>query len=201
MNENWNDYAPHILHYSDTLPADSIGNYSDVIRRHYFGNDKLSVDNFDKLVAMASDRLFKYDIEVAARLHAENSDTAKVYFVNYGYANGTRSISNFLAKDFTVAFGAGHGDDHLIFLDNAMHTNLSVNELAMGRKFIELYDSFGHDSTSPRFGDVQMESIVPGVEDMKYLDITSLEDVQTKTSRDLAQYSFWKTIPFDENNG
>lgn len=151
-----------MLSYNDTLPSSSRDDYSQTIRKHYLGNEKLSHDNFDELVNMAGDRLFKYDIQIAARLQADKSGNEKMYFVKYAYANGTRSFANILAKDFTVAFGAGHGDDQLIFLDNAVHTNLSADELEMSKNFIELYDSFGHEVTSPHFGDFVLEPIIPG---------------------------------------
>lgn len=62
INQNWNLVGPNLLHYNRTLPMDKINDVSDMIRKHYIGNDPIDEKTYkrfcDVSVKVKSFRVF-----------------------------------------------------------------------------------------------------------------------------------------------
>lgn len=50
LNDNWNDIAPFLLHFNNTIAPTKHIEVSEKIRKFYLGNDKINLKSFDKVI-------------------------------------------------------------------------------------------------------------------------------------------------------
>lgn len=48
VDKNWSFVGPNLLHYNRTIPMDKMNEVSDMIRKHYIGNDEIDENSFKR---------------------------------------------------------------------------------------------------------------------------------------------------------
>lgn len=139
LDSQWNKLLPHILDYNYTASQDNHDTISEKIRQKYLGNEKLTTDNFPKLLQLLTDRLFKAGIRKSLRLQAAEM-TSPVYMYDYTY-RGAHSKSESWSGS-TKNFGASHGDDTGMVLYLNMDTASREDDREMQDLMINLVTSF-----------------------------------------------------------
>lgn len=55
LNEHWDEVAPHLLMYNETIPAEELKQVSEKIRHHYLGNSPINEESFKRFVDVSCD--------------------------------------------------------------------------------------------------------------------------------------------------
>jgi bile salt-stimulated lipase len=97
IDEKWTELAPFLLDYNYSLPKSQWEDTAETIRKYYFGEEKISSDNFLKLVKLFSDRLFLVDSEISAKLVAR-TNKSPVYYYYFSYP-GDHSQNNSMVEE------------------------------------------------------------------------------------------------------
>lgn len=95
LNNDWNSICPLLFDFNYTAPQEQHATISQSIRKHYFGTSEVNKENFRPLIKLATDRLFLYDSQKAAKIQAEKSRSS-VWYYHYSY-RGTDSLSKILS--------------------------------------------------------------------------------------------------------
>lgn len=53
LNDRFNEIAPEIMHYRHTVSPDVIDTTSQMIKHHYFGDNKISTKTFKELTTVS----------------------------------------------------------------------------------------------------------------------------------------------------
>lgn len=96
LDTNWENIAPYLLDFADTIPKEKQAEVARKIRSHYFGDKHINKSTIDPLIKLVGDRLFFYDTEETVRLQAKKT-LSPVYFYLYGY-RAAQSFSTFLSN-------------------------------------------------------------------------------------------------------
>jgi len=200
LDEEWKYLAPYLLHYSDAVADDKQKDFvSKEVREFYFGNDKITKKNFDKLIELASDRLFIYDLELSARLHSK-AVVSPVYFYFYDYTSEDADSLAILFTGKPEKYGVCHGDDIYLIFSNT-HVELppkkfSKNDLKMRETLIDIwinYSSMGVPLPYWKPVSKKLEN------DLDYLYIGSPSAIEMRKIRELGNRKFWEKLPLLEN--
>ncbi|XP_063701833.1 venom carboxylesterase-6-like [Culicoides brevitarsis] len=194
LEEHWNEIAPHILHYSETIPEEKLNEVSQKIKHHYLGDKPLNEETYKRFVDICTDRLFHVGMDHSAKLQGKVHPTYVYYYnskLKYGFGE-------LLAGKHSDLLGVAHGDDVLLlFFVEDCKIELSPKEIAMQEKLLDLYESYAKTGV-PKFGDVTMEKT--DLDDsIKYLDINGPEDAHVKVYDNIGDHKFWNTLGFNEN--
>ncbi|KAK9746896.1 Carboxylesterase family [Popillia japonica] len=172
--EKFDEAAPYLLDYNLYL------------------KDGINVETLGKLF---SDRLFVAGADTAAKLQA-NANKSPVYFYILGY-KGQHSLIEQVGIN-SAKIGATHGDGTLYYLRTPIsETNLSDDDEKMKAIFLQWLLSFA-DNKEPSVTKGKWKPVVNN-NGLNYLYINSHNDVRMETVEDLGFNSFWKQLPFKEN--
>lgn len=196
LDTAWNKVMPYILEYYDTIERINWDSVSQKIRDEYLSGKPLSRDTIEQLTEISSDRLFKYDAERAAKLHA-NRNRNNTYFMYYNYASSV-SVGNILCHCKNYKFKAAHTDDVLLIMDNPLNVQPSENDRALGEQMIDMFYDFARTSQL-KLRDVLVPSMQCRKDNFNYVNIAAPEDISIQAADDFGNYKFWKTIEFAEN--
>lgn len=165
LNDHWNDIAPYLLDFNDTIPLNQHRQVAEKIKNYYLGTDPINYDKVGSIIRMMSDRLFNIDFEKAVRLQARiNKSPVWIYYYNY---RAKHSVSEILSggsttnygnifynkeyfiitkkKKFNVNYtklGVSHGDDIFLVLDSIISNTTKPQDLTMQQLLINFYTSF-----------------------------------------------------------
>lgn len=85
IDKRWDELAPVLLDFNDTLPASERKRVSGKIKDYYFGeNQAITKEQFPKLVQLFGDRLFYVGAEEALLLQA-GAVKSPIYYYRFGY--------------------------------------------------------------------------------------------------------------------
>lgn len=91
---NWNNVAPFILEFNETIVDSS--KVSTKIYEFYLKGKFSPIEQKKQLINLATDRLYHFNAEEAAKLHASKYDSP-VWFYLFDY-RGSNSFSDFLTN-------------------------------------------------------------------------------------------------------
>nr|AWW17126.1 carboxylesterase E11 [Subpsaltria yangi]AWW17127.1 carboxylesterase E12 [Subpsaltria yangi] len=199
INNTWNAFAPHLLDYNFSVLPKERDAVSQEIRKFYFGEEEMSVQNGDKLVEMAGDRHFKADVARAV-LHQAFQSYSYIYVSIFSY-RGKHSVTESFSQTGNN-YGACHGDD-VAYIMNTRYLNPEETESDrdMMMRFVDMWTSFAYTG-KPSFGyDVYWQSVSPfGLffRRLNYLEIRSPYDFSQCSSYDHGNTAFWSNLPINE---
>ena len=103
LDENWNNIAPFLLDYNNTLPKYQHNKVSQKIRNFYIGyNKRINRYSLLKLIRMIGDRLFYSSNEDILKLISKvNKSPTWFYMYNYRANNST--------SDFFIKMKSNYG--------------------------------------------------------------------------------------------
>ncbi|CAK9812183.1 Venom carboxylesterase-6 [Anthophora quadrimaculata] len=194
LNDNWDDIAPHLLDFNDTLPVSQHKMVADKIRKHYLGSKEINADSVMSLIHMIGDRLFAVNFEKAARLQAK-VNKSPVWCYHYTY-RASRSISDFISS--TKNFGVSQGDDIFLVIESELLATTNPKDNAMQQLLVEFYTSFAIEG-KPHVGNGKWEQLKHDDKSFRYLHMAAPEKVCMHSDDNFAHKKFWSTIKFKEN--
>lgn len=84
LNNHWDDIAPYLLGFYDTVPRSQYKRLAEKIRKHYLGSEPFDDKTLTTTLYMISHRMFEHGFEKAVRLQAEkNKSPVWSYYYNY----------------------------------------------------------------------------------------------------------------------
>uniref|UniRef100_A0A336MMA8 Carboxylic ester hydrolase n=1 Tax=Culicoides sonorensis TaxID=179676 RepID=A0A336MMA8_CULSO len=193
IDANWDLVGPNLLHYNRTVPSDKMNEVSDMIRKHYLGDEPINEETYKRFCDIASNRLFHIGCDESVRIQGKYMPVY-MYYYTYKLSFG---IAELFAGKRDELLGVSHGDDVLlaVSVDPAAH-DMPEGELKMQAALLDLYESYAKTSV-PKLGKftlVRSES-----EDvLKYTEIAGPDDISIKTNDNFGDHQFWETLPFDE---
>ena len=195
LNDNWEDIAPYLLAFNDTIPLSEHAIVSETIRKYYLGNKEITRETVLPLIHMIGDRQFAVDFEKAVRLQAKiNKSPVWTYYYSY---RSLHSVSEQLGGS-TRNFGVSHGDDIFLVLESEVANTTRPEDLKMQQLLLDFYTSFAING-KPRIPNAAWGVFNPDEKVFRYLHIASPRNVTMEGNDDFAQKNFWNTIPFEEN--
>lgn len=103
LNDYWDDIAPYLLDFYDTVPIDQQKQVAERIRSCYLGSRAINKNTIWEIIRMMGVRLFDVDFEKAVRLQA-NINISPVWIYYYSY-RATHSVSEILSEGSSANFG------------------------------------------------------------------------------------------------
>jgi carboxylesterase type B len=193
ISEHWNDVAPYMLHYKDTIPADKYDEVSQKIRQHYMGDNTINEDNYKRFVDIFTDRLFHTGLDETVKLLGPKMPVY-VYYYNFKLKFG---IGEIFAGKTSNLLGVSHGDDVLLVyhIKDTEHI-LTEDEKKMQEKLLDLYVSFANTG-EPKLGDFSMVKS-EATDTVKFTKINAPDDIKTESYDNVGDHKFWDTIEFNE---
>lgn len=195
LDSHWEQLASHIFEYNDTLPLKQRAEVAKKIKDRYLGAKHVGQDTFPQLVQALGDRLFVADVGRLAQIHAKRSGQP-VYMYRYSY-RGDFSLSNLMANN-KQNYGVSHADDVFRVWEYSGLPVESTRDKQMTEKLIDMIYSYATIGV-PRFDNVQWNPVSPGSPDINYLEISSPNEAQMKSTSDFGQKTFWDSLGFIEN--
>ncbi|XP_003489627.1 venom carboxylesterase-6-like [Bombus impatiens] len=190
LNDNWDDIAPYLINYNDTISLCEHKQVAEEIRKYYLGSKKIDRNTVAPLIQMLSDRSYGVGMATAAKLHAEvNKNPVWSYYYTY-------KIKEDLS--FTTKLGVAHGDDIYLVINKDASNMTNSEDLAMQQLLIDFYTSFAIEG-KPRVGDAEWQSLKSGEDNLHYLHIADAKNVKMESDGNFAQKKFWDTIKSHEN--
>ncbi|CAL7947112.1 unnamed protein product [Xylocopa violacea] len=195
LNDNWNDIAPNLLSYNDTIPLDQHDQVSEKIRRHYFGSKEIDKNEVITLIHMMRDRSYAVGVQKAVKLQAKvNKSPVWSYYYTY---ESKYNRDMWMAK-FHRNLGVGHSDDVDLVIEKNTANITNPEDLLMQKLLIDLYTSFAFEG-KPLANYTDWRPQNSNATDYQYLHIVNPMYLRMESSVNFAQNTFWGTIDFDEN--
>uniref|UniRef100_A0A336LYR5 Carboxylic ester hydrolase n=1 Tax=Culicoides sonorensis TaxID=179676 RepID=A0A336LYR5_CULSO len=194
IDQNWNNLAPALLMFNETITQEELSQVSQIIREHYLGDKSINEENFKRFVDIFTDRFFHFGLDRAVKLQGKKMPTY-VYYYSYKLSLGVGEIFSGKTSDL---LGVAHGDDVLLlYYIQLANTELTENETLMQSKLLDMYVDFSNDRI-PKFGQTEL----PTTDDetaVKYLAINDPGSTQINSYDNIGNNKFWRTINFNEN--
>ncbi|XP_063701610.1 venom carboxylesterase-6-like [Culicoides brevitarsis] len=193
IDKNWDFVSPNLLHYNRTIPDDKMNEVSDLIRKHYIGDDPIDEKSYQKLVDISTDRNYHIGADETVKIQGKYMPMYMYYFT-FKYSYG---IAELFAGKRSPLLGVGHGDDALlvVYVPPTKH-EMTQDELKMQGMLLDMYENFAYNG-EPKLGDftlIRSES----ADFLKYTEIAGPDDISIKSNDNFGDNQFWKTIKFDE---
>ncbi|KAK9872042.1 hypothetical protein WA026_015292 [Henosepilachna vigintioctopunctata] len=141
LDTHWNELIPLILHYNSTISHSDRNYVNQKIRKEYFSDEQITLQNVRKLINMIGDRLFKSDFDKCIRLHA-TAIKSQVYHYLFTY-RGEFSLSELYTNGSNKNFGAVHADDITYIFQ--MPNEKTEEDKSMSELLLDIYVSFARD--------------------------------------------------------
>lgn len=142
LNKNWNDLAPHLLFYNNSIPQQYHQEIARRIKKEYLKQVGFSTTSRDEILAMMGDRLFVAPAVNTAFL-ASQKRKEPVYFYLFRQKNSV-AISSFHFGIETVV-GVSHADDAALIFNFGGDTEkhkISNEDKEMGNVLINFIIHF-----------------------------------------------------------
>jgi len=110
INEHWDEVAPYIFMYNDTIPAEKLNEVSHKIRQFYMEDKPINEQNYPRFVDISTDRFLHLGCDEAAKLQGKHMPIY-VYYYNVKLSKG---MGEFMAGKTSDLIGVSHGDDTLL---------------------------------------------------------------------------------------
>ncbi|XP_046595274.1 venom carboxylesterase-6-like [Neodiprion lecontei] len=195
LNNNWVKYAPLVLDFNYTVPADLRALVANCIKKYYFKDEDIGISTLRRIIKMRSDRLYFYHAEEAARLQAEATESP-VLFYYFSY-RGEHSITEALTGSQTN-FGVSHLDDLRYLVHPSFDATITLGDRNMQKKLINFWVSFATNGT-PEVG-VDWKRVKKNTTTLRYLHIAEPNDLYVTESEDFGNKNFWQWLGFQENH-
>ncbi|CAG4959080.1 unnamed protein product [Parnassius apollo] len=169
LDSRWEQLASNIFEYNDTLPLNQRSAVAAKIKQYYIGEKHIDQDTFGQLVQALGDRLFAADVGRLAQMHATRS-SQPTYLYRYTY-QGQRSLSNMIAKN-DKNYGVSHADDVLLIFQ-FVFDSYTPADVQMREKLLDLIYSYAATGTPKIPNGQQWTPVVPGSQELNYLEIAS----------------------------
>ncbi|XP_052753164.1 venom carboxylesterase-6-like [Galleria mellonella] len=198
LENRWEQLASNIFEYNDTLPLNLRASVAAKIKQHYLGGRPVSQETYPQLVKALGDRLFVVEVGRLAELHAQRSGQP-VYVYRFSH-RGSTSLSSLMAGNDNN-YGVSHADDVFHIFGYPELAFDSTEDKKMREALINMVYSYSTTGT-PKLtnnGPTWLP-VTPGSPELNYLEISSPNTFQMKSSSDFGQRSFWDSIGFLEND-
>ncbi|XP_076754889.1 carboxylic ester hydrolase-like [Xylocopa sonorina] len=193
LNDNWNDIAPHLLSYNDTIPLNQHEQVSEKIRRYYFESKEIDRNMVMVLIHMMRDRSYAVGAQKAVKLQAKvNKSPVWSYYYTYE-SRYNRDI--WMAK-FHRNLGVAHADDVNLVIEKDTSNLTDPEDLGMQKLLIDLYTSFAIEG-KPLANVAEWRPQSSNTTDYQYLHIVNPTYLRMESNPNFAQNIFWDTIGFD----
>ncbi|XP_026763417.2 uncharacterized protein LOC113521939 [Galleria mellonella] len=177
-------------------------NAIDDIKRFYFPNKKVKINNIPEYLSYIGDVLAAYPIDSTVNMYANKSSNS-IYYYYFDYYSELNENKNNLMKLSTVedgTWGAATGDE-LCYLFKCpslkkqyLKYNKSLsNEINIQRKMVTMWSNFAKYGDPTPEGDILLENLKWPSYDMHtktYLHIN--EKIELKTELYKEKFNFWK---------
>ncbi|XP_059052234.1 carboxylic ester hydrolase-like [Achroia grisella] len=198
LENRWDQLTSNIFEYNDTLPINLRANVAAKIKQHYLGGKPVTQDTFPQLVQALGDRLFVADVGRLAELHALRSGQP-VYVYRYTH-RGSTSLSKIMAEN-DDNYGVSHADDVFHIFGFPGLPLDSTEDKKMREALIDMVYTYSTTGTpKPTNSAPAWLPLTPGSPELNYLEISSPNTFQMKSSSDFGQRSFWDNLGFLEND-
>ncbi|KAF5270980.1 hypothetical protein FQA39_LY08283 [Lamprigera yunnana] len=200
LEERWNELAPLIFHYDESVSQELLSNVSIKIKTYYLKNEPASKMNFEKLVQMAGDRLFYVDTDKSIRLQAK-TNKAPTYYYHFTYEPEDAFSIIYLFTSLAKRQGVAHGDDILLIfhIPNLPLKKFTKADEQMKNILLDIWMSFSKEGV-PKVKNVKWDPVSRNTKDnINYLHLKSPNDISFKQIEEIGRRSFWDTLPFQEN--
>lgn len=135
LNDNWDDIAPYLLNYNDTVPLCEHKQLAEKIRKYYLGSKKIDRNTVTPLIQMLSDRSYGVGMATAVKLHAKvNKNPVWSYYYTYKIKEDlsfTNKLGNFVAPFTIIAIELHlselHLLEHLFILINRVYYSMKTS--------------------------------------------------------------------------
>ncbi|XP_059048170.1 venom carboxylesterase-6-like [Achroia grisella] len=185
MNKDFSQFLPADLAFKDDKTRD---NFINEIKKYYFKNKEVSLDNVQGYVDYFSDSMFKYSILKSAKLHAARSKKS-VYLYEFSYVGKLNTRHNFVDR----IDGASHRDQTAYILDFFTATQ-KVRDLNTRDRLTYMWTDFVKydDPTAYESPLIDFKWLKYSNEQPNYLSINDKLEVK----RDLLanSYEFWNNV-------
>ncbi|CAB0033832.1 unnamed protein product [Trichogramma brassicae] len=197
LNDHWLSLAPHVLQYNYTLPIWQHRFVARFARHRYFGKKPIDAGSDKALIRLLTDKHYLYDIERAARMHAEASESP-VYLYYYSFQSGqSRKIRS---SDGIFAYsGVCHCDDMLLVTREPeidIDAAKSKKALAMSNLLMDIWESVAYDR-KPSVKGVEWLPIKATDRKTAFLHIRGPKDYGMSSSCNMGNKRFWDLF-FDQ---
>ncbi|KAG5673610.1 hypothetical protein PVAND_003640 [Polypedilum vanderplanki] len=193
IDENWERLAPFLLDFNSTSNNNELKlEWSRKIRKFYFDDEKITINNFHKLIKLITDRLYKNGFYNSLVLQSSHSSNLYCYHFTY---NVTKSFTDDL-KESKNYLGIAHGDDIFLIYNNRRLNEYSNDELIIAHDFVEMYRTFS-----------QTNNAVYANQSIKPIKSSSFECINIaavannrmiKIENTFGEVDFWKTLNIPE---
>ncbi|OAD61354.1 Venom carboxylesterase-6 [Eufriesea mexicana] len=190
LNDNWNDIAPHMLIFNDTIPPNQKRQVAEETRKHYLGSEPIDRNSIIPIISMLGDRQWGYCMEKAMRLQAKRN---KCPMWTYVYSYKTMySITEALMRQ-TRKLGVNNGEDiYLVTVTPLMNVTWS-SDVQMQQILLDIYISFATHG-EPRMPQVDWQPVNPYDKYYHYLHIVDPQRIGMDTGFDFGPRSLWDRI-------
>ncbi|XP_077288427.1 venom carboxylesterase-6-like [Arctopsyche grandis] len=196
LNSKWTELVPHLYDFNDTLPAEEHKNAADIIKKHYFGDQDISIDTIQSLIDSISDRHFVVDVEKCVRRQA-SVNKKPVYLYQFAYS-GEESLGKFLSHS-NENYGVSHGDDTGYCLDaEYMDTTKTVQDRKMIEFMITMISTFAKHG-NPDVGTLEWLPVDSKSDEINYLEIKGPNKQTMKKFNNRSVNDLWKSLFLSEN--
>ncbi|XP_025192338.1 esterase E4-like isoform X2 [Melanaphis sacchari] len=202
LNNNWNEYLPHLLDYNYTIPNEKLRNkVSQDIKKFYFGDQTLSKETISNLVEMISDRMFGYAISKAAQ-HISAKNTAPVYFHEFGYSGNYSIIAKLDPKSHFRGSNVTHSDETMYLLNmNNLPVHDNEEDTNMMKTMVNIWSTFIKNG-APDIGSSKIWLPVSKnpTDPFRFIRITQQQTFEVEEQSNHRNYAFWSNLPLTEFN-
>ncbi|XP_065212957.1 carboxylic ester hydrolase-like [Planococcus citri] len=188
LDEKWDELAPDMFLYNNNSllekPGSEIGS---LIKKHYFGDRKISNDTIDELFRALGDRLFYHPVTKVTKLH--NSVVKNnVYCYRFKY-RGSESFSDY--HPGKENYGVCHCDDQFYIVSwNGRRKNQLDDQMA---KFLSSSIIAFMKTGNPSTPLVNWEPVSKD-DEMRCLNIYSPTDQKMENFENKTMLQFWENI-------
>ncbi|XP_023316080.1 venom carboxylesterase-6-like [Trichogramma pretiosum] len=196
LNDHWLSLAPHVLQYNYTLPIWQHRFVARFARLRYFGKKPIDAGTDKALIRLLTDKHYLYDIERAARMHAEASESP-VYLYYYSFQSGQSRSRELSHSDKN--YGVCHCDDVLLVTREPeidIDAAKSKKALAMSNLLMDIWESVAYDR-KPSVKGVEWLSINATDRKTAFLHIRGPKDYRMSSSCNMGNKRFWDLF-FDQ---
>ncbi|XP_058055237.1 carboxylic ester hydrolase-like [Anopheles bellator] len=188
IDSHWNELIPSILDYKTAVPERARRDQlSSAIRKHYFGSQRVTVDNFGDLVRLISNRLYFVGFTETAKLMQRHTPVY-LYVDHYKAKYGVGE-----ALSHRDDLGVAHGDDVLLIFPSVLRhlVPYTDEELEVVDRFVGMYETFAKGG-KPMFGSYELP-VQDSSEMITYLKL-NYPTSQTIQSAGVSDETFWNEL-------
>ncbi|CAI6344725.1 unnamed protein product [Macrosiphum euphorbiae] len=200
LNNNWNEYLPHLLDYNYTISNENMrSKIAQDIKAFYFGDKPISKETKSNLAKMISDRTFGYGMSKAAQ-HIAARNAAPVYFNEFGYSGNYSPIAMFDPKSYSRGSTTSHGEEAFyIFKINGFPVHDNEEDAKMMKTIVNIWSTFIQNGV-PDIGNSEIWSPVSKnpADPLRYIKITQQQTFEAREHSNHGNFEFWSRLPLTE---